>query len=94
MTDLATATADRIAENLAAALPGADIVVANESHHHAGHTGDDGSGATHWRVTVTAPAFTGLPRVKRHRLVNAALAELMNAPIHALSIDARAPDEG
>ena len=68
--------------------------VINDSHHHAGHRGDDGTGESHWTVVVESDRFTGLSRVGRQRLVNQALADLLSARIHALAIRARAPGEG
>ena len=93
MSAPATVT-DQIAERLRTALSPAALTVSNDSHLHAGHTGDDGSGETHFSVVVESPAFAGLSRVARQRLVNHALADLM-APggIHALAIRARAPGE-
>ena len=96
MTDPATSPdasmADRIEQRLTAALHPTTLEVRNDSHLHAGHMGDDGSGETHFTVIVESAAFTGLSRVARQRLVNHALAELM-APggIHALAIRASAP---
>ena len=97
MTTPATAPgpmADAIAARLTAALAPTRLDVANDSAQHAGHSGDDGSGETHFTVTVESAAFAGLTRVARQRLVNHALAELI-APggIHALAIRARAPGE-
>ena len=68
--------------------------VDNVSWQHAGHSGDDGTGETHFEVAVTSAAFAGLPRVARQRLVNRALADLI-APggIHALAIRATSPGE-
>ena len=40
----------------------------------------------HFEVRVSAPAFAGLGLVEQHRLVYAALGDLMRA-IHALSIE-------
>lgn len=66
--------------------------VEDESHAHAGHAGArDGRG--HFRVRIVAAAFAGLPLLARHRRVYAALGELMQTDIHALALDARAPDE-
>jgi BolA protein len=65
--------------------------VVNDSHHHAGHLGDDGSGESHFTVIVESPRFAGLSRVARQRLVNQALADLLETRIHALSIRASAP---
>ena len=67
-----------------------DIV--DESHLHRGHAGAK-SGRGHFRVTIVAERFAGLTLLKRHRLVFAALGELMTTDIHALSIDTRAPEE-
>ena len=83
-----------IEQRLAAALHPSLLEVANDSHLHAGHSGDDGTGETHFSVRVESAAFAGLSRVARQRLVNRALADLI-APggIHALAISARAPGE-
>lgn len=84
---------DRIAARLHDALAPTRLDVVNDSHHHAGHMGDDGTGETHFSVTVESPAFAGLSRVARQRLVNRALADLLAGPIHALAIRATAPGE-
>jgi len=93
MTIAATPVADQIAEQLTAALAPTRLHVENESRLHAGHLGDDGSGESHFRVEVESAAFTGLSRVARQRLVNRALARLLDERIHALAIRARAPGE-
>jgi len=96
MTDTATAAvplADIIAERLTAALAPTHLQVVNDSHHHAGHMGDDGTGESHFTVIVESPAFAGQSRVARQRAVNAALADLLATRIHALAIKARAPGE-
>lgn len=82
-----------IHDRLSGALAPVALVVANESAHHAGHMGDDGSGETHFRVEIVSAAFAGLSRVARQRLVNRALADLLAGPVHALAIAARAPGE-
>ncbi|MCW3848146.1 BolA family transcriptional regulator [Sphingomonas sp. LB-2] len=82
-----------IAARLASALGPTRLEVINDSHHHAGHSGDDGTGESHWTVVVEAPAFAGLNRVQRQRLINTALADLLATRIHALAIKARAPGE-
>ena len=60
---------------------------------HAGHAGAAPGGNTHWRLTIVSAAFAGKPTVARHRMVYQALGDLMQHPIHALAIRARAPDE-
>ena len=68
------------------------LTIEDESHLHAGHAGA-ASGGGHFRITLTALAFTGLSRVARHRLVYEALSAYMPAEIHALAIHALAPNE-
>ena len=93
MTITSTPLADEIAARLGAALAPSHLEVINDSHHHAGHMGDDGTGESHWTVVVESAAFVGLNRVARQRLVNRALADLLATRIHALAIRTRAPGE-
>jgi BolA protein len=44
-------------------------------------------------VKVVSGLFEGLRPLQRHRLVYDAVAELMKTDVHALSIDARTPEE-
>jgi BolA protein len=69
-----------------------EISIADESALHAGHAGA-ASGGGHYRMTLVSAAFAGQPRVKRHRLVYDALADLMQREIHALAMTLLAPDE-
>ena len=66
------------------------LEVVNESAKHGGHAGDDGSGESHWHVAITSDAFAGKSRIARHRMVHAALGDVMPR-IHALSLDLAAP---
>ncbi|MBI0476132.1 BolA family transcriptional regulator [Sphingomonas sp. MA1305] len=98
MNDLATAPhplplVDVITARLTEALAPTALQVVNDSHHHAGHMGDDGTGETHFTVVVESERFAGLSRVARQRLVNQALADLLSTRIHALAIRARAPGD-
>ena len=63
----------------------------DESHLHAGHAGNTGGG--HFKVLIVSEQFAGLLPLKRHRLVFAAVGDLMQQQIHALSIDAKTPAE-
>ena len=65
----------------------------DESAKHAGHAGAAPGGDTHWKLTVVSAAFAGTSTVARHRMIYQALGDLMQRPIHALSISARAPGE-
>jgi BolA protein len=84
--------AARIRERLAALEP-VDLELVDESAQHAGHAGARPGGNTHWRLTIVSPRFAGKPTVARHRMIYQALGELMQNPIHALAITARAPEE-
>lgn len=83
----------QINQRLAAALSPDQLLVSNDSASHHGHAGDDGSGESHFSVTIVAPAFAGKSRVERQRMVNHALGDLLRDSIHALAIKAKAPGE-
>ena len=51
-----------------------------------------GDGA-HFEAVVVSPAFAGLPRVRQHQLVYAALGGRMREEIHALSMKTYSPEE-
>jgi BolA protein len=94
MPDTATGPVARaITARLIDALEPTQLDVINDSAHHRGHMGDDGTGESHFTVVVESPRFAGLNRVARQRLVNQALAELLRDHVHALAIRARAPGE-
>lgn len=78
----------QIRERLLAAFDPTDLDVVNESAHHAGHAGDDGSGESHWRVRISAPVLAEKSRLARHRAIHAALGDDVIARIHALAIEA------
>lgn len=81
---------ETIRRKLAESLNPSVLEVINESHLHAGHAGDDGSGETHFRVKVVSAAFSGMTRVEMQRLVYKILEMEMRIGIHALSINALA----
>jgi BolA family transcriptional regulator, general stress-responsive regulator len=78
--------ADDLILRLTAAFGPSRLEVVNESHKHAGHAGDDGTGESHFKVIIRATAFADLTRVARHRAVHAAIGDL-NTRIHALALD-------
>jgi BolA family transcriptional regulator, general stress-responsive regulator len=83
----------RIETALNGALMPDRLEVVDESHLHAGHAGARPEGETHFRVHVVSGVFSGMSRVDRHRRVNQLLADELAGPVHALAIDARAPEE-
>ena len=77
--------ADDISARIKAAIPDAQVSVTDTTG-----TGD------HFAATVVSPAFEGKGPVARHRLVYAALADVMQgsaAPIHALALTTVTPQE-
>jgi BolA family transcriptional regulator, general stress-responsive regulator len=85
--------ADAIRQRLTAALAPSRLDLADESAHHAGHAGARPEGESHFRVLIVAAAFAGKSPIERQRMVFAALGDLMQTDIHALSITALAPAE-
>ena len=90
--DVATRAA-RLAARVTQGLAPLALEIVDDSHKHAGHAGAaDGRG--HFTVKVVSERFSGLPVVRRHRLVYEAVGDMMSTDIHALSIKALAPGEG
>ena len=99
MTDAAATSADAaaagpvyaaITQKLTAAFaPLAHLQVLNESSAHNVAPGSE----THFKVVVVSEAFAAAPPLERHRRVNAALADELAGPIHALSIVAKTPEQ-
>jgi len=80
-----------IRKRIEASLEPVALEIVDESHKHAGHAGaKDGRG--HFLVRVTTAKFAGLRPLQRHRLVYAAVGDLMETDIHALSIEASLPE--
>ena len=84
---------DRIAlieHRLRTALAPEQLEIVDNSAAHAGHTGAREGG--HFTVHIVSAAFADKTLIQRHRMVNAAVADLMHREIHALSIQARTPE--
>jgi BolA family transcriptional regulator, general stress-responsive regulator len=78
---------------LTAAFAPTYLAVINDSASHSGHSGDDGSGESHFTVEIESAAFAGANRVMRQRMVNKALGDIPGERVHALAIKAKAPGE-
>jgi len=85
--------ATEMLRRLGSALSPTKIELRDDSEAHRGHGGYNPSGESHFTLIIESPAFVGKSRVERQRLVYAALAELMDERVHALSIRATAPGE-
>ena len=82
----------QIRQRLQAAFEPESLEVEDDSHKHIGHEGAKG-GLGHFNVAIVSDKFNGTKALARHRMVYAALGEMMQTDIHALSIDAVASDE-
>lgn len=67
-----------------------DII--NDSAKHRGHTGDDGTGESHFTIEIDAPAFADMNRLARQRAVIAALGDIVGQRVHAVAIKAGVPE--
>jgi len=76
-------SADELKTHLREAFPDAEIVIQDLA--------GDGD---HYRARVVSSAFRGLPRVRQHQLVYAALKGKMGGELHALALETAAPAEG
>lgn len=90
MTGILAAEIERL---LVAAFAPTHLAVINDSARHHGHSGDDGSGESHFSVEIESAAFAGVSRLERQRMVNRALGDIPGQRVHALAIKARAPGE-
>ena len=79
-----------IQERLQARFQPLKLEIHDDGAQHLGHAH---AGRGHYSVRIVAPAFSAKNRLERHRMIYAALGDLRQADIHALSIQALAPDE-
>ena len=84
---------EAIRNKLTVAFQPTRLEVEDDSARHHGHAGARPGGESHFNVTIEAPAFAGQSKVSRQRMVYRALAEELSGPVHALSVQARAPGE-
>lgn len=85
--------AERIKAQLEAQLAPVAFELNDDSSKHAGHAGARPGGESHYRLRLVSPAFEGLSRVARQRLVYEALKAEFDAGLHALSLDLKTPAE-
>ena len=69
------------------------VELIDDSELHRGHGGHNPDGESHFSLRIESAAFAGKSRVDRQRLVHAALGDLLDDRVHALSIKASAPGE-
>jgi BolA protein len=82
---------ERIEQRLAVLEPDS-IELSDDSAKHAGHEGAKGGGG-HFELVIVSPQFEGKSSQARHRLIYAALGDMMQREIHAIAIKAYTADE-
>ena len=82
---------ERLRSALERELSPQSLEIIDDSARHAGHVG--AREGAHFTIALVSAVFTGRPQLERHRLVYAAVASLMGRGVHALSIQARSPEE-
>ena len=85
-----TARIEKMQGLLKEAFDPVTLEIDDQSHLHAGHAGAK-EGKGHFQVDIVADAFEGKSLIQRHRLVYAALGDMMDTDIHALIINALPP---
>ena len=84
-------TLERIEQRLSVLTPDS-VELIDDSDKHAGHEGAKGGGG-HFQLIIVSPLFEGKSTQARHRMIHAALGDMLQREIHALSIKAYTPDE-
>lgn len=80
----------RLRQQLESSFHPLELDIQDDAEQHIGHA-HEGSG--HFSVRIVAPAFATQSLLQRHRMIYAALDNLLQTDIHALSIKALAPGE-
>jgi stress-induced morphogen len=71
-------TPDEVKARIEAGIPGSVASVTGDGHH--------------FNAVVSAPAFSGLPRIAQHRLVYDVFGSELGDRIHALSLQTQAEE--
>jgi BolA protein len=90
-SEVASGVQAEIEELLQAAFSPTRLEVINDSSSHSGHTGDDGSGESHFTVIIEASVFAPMSRLERQRAVIKSLGDIPGDRVHALAIKASVP---
>jgi len=88
---LSASITDTLRERLAPLAPML-VDIHDDSAEHAGHAGA-AAGGGHFSLVIVSKAFSGLSRLARHRAVLERVGDLIPHAVHALAIQAYAPEE-
>jgi BolA protein len=85
--------AEKITNRLKIAFEPQELELRDDSERHRGHGGWREGGETHFHLRMISARFAGQGRVQRQRAVNRVLAEELAGPVHALTMELKAPGE-
>ncbi|MDG4720466.1 MULTISPECIES: BolA family protein [Thalassospira] len=85
--------ANQIRDILTEQFAPVELQIIDDSSKHAGHSGADPRGESHFSVLVVSEKFEGQNRVNRQRLVYGALDTLLKERVHALALKTMTPAE-
>ncbi len=83
--------AQKIEDHIRAAIEVSYFEAINDSHKHAGHSGDNGTGESHFRIILSSPELSGMSRVQSQRIVMNAIKPLFDKGLHAFSLKINTP---
>ena len=86
-------TADILRQRLTESLAPLHLELQDDSHLHAGHAEAAAQGGGHFTALIVSAKFEGQSLIQRHRMVYAAVGDLMKGQVHALSMQTLTPDE-
>ena len=85
--------ADEMRARLTEAFAPDRLEIVNDSAAHHGHSGDDGSGESHFTIHIASGRFDGMTRLARQRAVIVALGDIVGERVHAVAIRAGTSEE-
>jgi BolA protein len=85
--------AEIIRQKLEKAFQPLVLEIEDQSYKHQGHAGHRPGIETHFDVRIVSPAFEGVMRVQRHRMVTNVLKDEIGNPVHALALKTLTPEE-
>lgn len=87
-----SATVEKTLRSRLEPLAPAVVEIHDDGADHLGHAGA-AAGGGHFSLLIVSEVFSGQSRLARHRAVLDRVADLIPHPVHALAIQAYAPDE-
>lgn len=85
--------AQQIRDIITAQFAPEKLELIDDSAKHAGHSGADPRGESHFSLLIVSTSFEGQNRVNRQRLVYEALDDLLKNRVHALALKTMTPEE-